>query len=315
MPVCKNCGAQVEVGHNFCPNCGDSQQTEKTAGKNSKKRNWPLILIISVVVVLLIAGALFYFLRSNDEDIPETQPVEDYYAVSFEVEDISAAVQVYADAEHNEEVGSKIQLENGQAVKELPDGDYWFTAKAGGYADYRGEFTVDGEGKKIEFEMDMKEFLYPKEEVNVQNLQGNIEYLKHDPASEEAYEEWYEGNIGMPNSELRVEMDEPAAVLEETQTLHFLLRRTDNSDRIPRFSIELYQDGVLIKTLAENVDVDAPEGEVYTYKFEPEDLEDISGADLELVLSGGRTGGPPEQRNVLEIGAIIWAPNLAVEDQ
>ncbi len=81
----------------------------------------------------------------------------DTYEVTFEeqegLEDVS--IQVYGDADRTEEVGDPVETgAEGEAVKELADGEYWFTAGLEGYEDYEGDFEVDGEAETVEFEME-----------------------------------------------------------------------------------------------------------------------------------------------------------------
>lgn len=63
---CKNCGADIQDGANFCQNCGqklssqtpDLQQTYNNntiVKKNNKKKKTIIISIVSVVVVIIIA--------------------------------------------------------------------------------------------------------------------------------------------------------------------------------------------------------------------------------------------------------------------
>ncbi len=153
------------------------------------------------------------------------------------------------------------------------------------------------------------EYLYPIEELSAVNLTGDISYLQHDPNSDDAEEDWYTQTAIDPN-ELEVLLDDPSGHISGTQTLRFLVRRTNNSTRIPDVEITLYQDGTLIDTLEAGRDVNSPFGEVWTYEFETEDLIDESGEGLEILMEGSRTGGPPPDRNVPEYGAIEWEVSL-----
>ena len=153
--------------------------------------------------------------------------------------------------------------------------------------------------------------LYPVEELTTDNLEGDIEYLQHDPESTDAYENWYEAVDTDDDTELEVGMDDPDSELEGIQTIGVLLRRTDIGTRTdPDVTIELYQDGTLIDTLAEDLEINDPEGEVHYFDFDTEDLIDPSGQGITLEFVGEHTGGQPGvARNTIEYGAIEWEVN------
>jgi len=153
--------------------------------------------------------------------------------------------------------------------------------------------------------IEKEEFLYPVEEIETDNLEGEIGYLQHDPESDDAYDNWYE-SIEIDETELHVGMDAPAEEADGEQTIGVLLRRTDNSDRTPEVTIEMYQDGTHIDTLAEELEIDDPEGEVHYFNFDAADLVDPSGEGVTIELSAPRTGGAPGDRNAAEYGAVEW---------
>ncbi len=156
-----------------------------------------------------------------------------------------------------------------------------------------------------------EEFLHPVEVLYTDNLIGEIDYLKHDPESEDAYENWYEAEEdeqGVSDNELDVAMDQPEDELEGEQNISLLLRRTDNSERrerLPEFSIELNQNGESIFEY-EELEITDTEGEVMYFDFDTSDLSDPSGEGITLELQGLRTGGAQENRNTVEYGAIEW---------
>ena len=117
----------------------------------------------------------------------------------------------------------------------------------------------------------------------------------------------------MDDTELHVGMDAPAEEADGEQTIGVLLRRTDNSDRTPEVTIELYQDGTLIDTLADELEIEDPVGEVHHFNFDADDLVDPSGEDVTVELSAPGTGGPPGDRNTAEYGAVEWDVDTIIE--
>lgn len=78
---CPNCGQPVQPGTVYCSNCGQritsaSWQTPQV--KKESSTNTILIVLLSVLIGLLVAGGIFYLVRSQTrEDKPaNTQPAE-----------------------------------------------------------------------------------------------------------------------------------------------------------------------------------------------------------------------------------------------
>ena len=97
-----------------------------------------------------------------DRSLPFVEPPPPVYAVTFEAEDeeetplAEVLVRVYTDAARTPGslVAPAVSTDaDGVAGKELPDGQYWFTASLEGYETYRGDFTVAGEPKTVAFVM------------------------------------------------------------------------------------------------------------------------------------------------------------------
>ena len=100
---------------------------------------------------------------------PKTEPLE--HTVTFKetnkCKDVS--IQVYNDEECQEanKVGDPITTNNnGEASKDLPDGNYWFIAKFVGYNDYKKDFKVEGIDKTVEFTMVETEYTVSFKEKN-----------------------------------------------------------------------------------------------------------------------------------------------------
>ncbi len=159
-----------------------------------------------------------------------------------------------------------------------------------------------------------EETLYPVDEINSDNVWGSIEYLQHDPESDEAKNDWYESILEGENTELDILLDDPTTEPIDTQTIGVLVRRTDNSDRAPDLDIELWQDGNLIDELIEGLEVEDPNAQIHYLEFNADDLIHQSGEGLELHFSAERSGGAIGDRNAVEYGAVEWIANLAAED-
>ena len=151
-----------------------------------------------------------------------------------------------------------------------------------------------------------EELLYPEEEIFSVNLEGEIEYLQHEPESDDAKDNWYESIYEGEDTDLTVALEEPSEELEGTQTIGILVRRTDNSDREPELSVELWQQDEEIDILLEEEPIEDPIEEIHYLDFEADDLVDPSGEGLELRFTGADSGGPPGDRNTVEYGAVEW---------
>jgi len=83
----------------------------------------------------------------------EPEEVEQHPITFNEINTLeNVEITLYSDENFEEQVGDPVTTdEEGNATKELPDGDYWFTATRWQYPDYQGNFTVEGEAKIVEF--------------------------------------------------------------------------------------------------------------------------------------------------------------------
>jgi len=154
-----------------------------------------------------------------------------------------------------------------------------------------------------------EEMLYPVVEISATNVQGDVEYLQYDPEDGAAYDNWYE-QTAIADNELVVGLDVPSGELDGLQTIGVLVRRTDNSGRVPELTVELHQDGALIDTLLTEQGINDATGVVHYLEFQAGDLVDTSGSGLELHFSAPRSGGPVAERNVVEYGAVEWQANV-----
>ncbi len=181
----------------------------------------------------------------------------------------------------------------------------WSTDEVGEYV-----LSIHSDDDHHEVNITVTDRLYPVSEISTTNVDGDIEYLRFDPESPEAYEDWYEAinPAQNPGTMLHVELDEPGGELSGTQTIAILVRRTDNSNRIPSLDMILYQNGDEIASLT-GVDVSSPVGELFYIEFDATDLDDPTGENMTLHLIGSRTGGAQAQRNTVEYGAVEWHIN------
>ena len=92
----------------------------------------------------------------------------------------------------------------------------------------------------------------------------------------------------------------------DLQLFRIFVRRTDNSEHDPSLDVELYENGVFIDTILNNKTITSPIGEQLTGFWNANLLSDSSGAGVELRIVGTASGGPPGQRNTVEVGAIVW---------
>lgn len=84
------------------------------------------------------------------EDVTVTANFEELeYTVTFAEESELEGVEITVEGEDPITTD-----EDGEATIDLVDGEYDFTATKDGYEDYEGSFTVDGEDKTVDFEME-----------------------------------------------------------------------------------------------------------------------------------------------------------------
>lgn len=78
------------------------------------------------------------------------------FTVTFEEEnnEDGATIKIYSDAEYTTKVGGDLTTANGGiASTDLKDGEYYFKVTLETFAEYKGDFTVDGNTLTVEFEL------------------------------------------------------------------------------------------------------------------------------------------------------------------
>ncbi len=89
------------------------------------------------------------------ESIPEPDRHEVNFREENELEGVT--VKVFTDEQLDEQVGMEVITDStGEAIKELADGEYWFTAEKDIYETYEGDFEVEGSAKTVAFELDIE---------------------------------------------------------------------------------------------------------------------------------------------------------------
>lgn len=96
---CKFCLAELEDGATLCPACGKEVSEEVKAPVKKKNKAWKVALAITGVVVLAIvlAGAILYFMGYADEVLHHLKfwrGNDVYYKLSYTVEDAEAEEQI-----------------------------------------------------------------------------------------------------------------------------------------------------------------------------------------------------------------------------
>ncbi len=101
-----------------------------------------------------------YTIDSLSSDINITVEFEEIPPATYEVtfketnKLDGVSIQLYSDANRTQPLGGPgTTNQNGEAVRTLIDGNYWFTASFNGYEDFEDNFEVNGGDKTVEFEM------------------------------------------------------------------------------------------------------------------------------------------------------------------
>ena len=101
-----------------------------------------------------------YTIDSLSSDINITVEFEEIPPATYEVtfketnKLDGVSIQLYSDANRTQPLGGPgTTNQNGEAVRTLIDGNYWFTASFNGYEDFEDNFEVNEGDKTVEFEM------------------------------------------------------------------------------------------------------------------------------------------------------------------
>ncbi len=148
--------------------------------------------------------------------------------------------------------------------------------------------------------------LYPAAIEEIDNLTGTVGQLEQE-------NDWVAADDSSEDTAIRVSFPTPDSDLDGTQTINIRVRRTDNSNREPELTVELYEDGSSIDTLLGEEEVDSPDGEWFNLTFDAGQIGDPS--QVEIHCSASRTGGSPNDRNTVEFDVIEWEASLAEEEQ
>jgi len=138
--------------------------------KSNVKRITALVsTAILVFSIFTIGPSTFVSAGANNES-------EVTFEDQNDIEDVE--IEVYKDEDLQEKVGDTLTTDSdGQATKDLEDGEYWFNANKEGYYEYQGDFTVDGSDKTVEFAMveveNSIEMSIDSEELKIGDAEGH----------------------------------------------------------------------------------------------------------------------------------------------
>ncbi|MBL4838397.1 MAG: hypothetical protein JKY34_12555 [Kordiimonadaceae bacterium] len=144
------------------------------------------------------------------------------------------------------------------------------------------------------------------------NLTGAVADIQDSPASPDA--NWLTAPGNNVATTVRTSLPTPPNNLNAgaaLQQFRLWVRKTNHSTD-PLMTVELYEDGALIATLATGAGVSSISGQLLTYTWDAALLSAISGVDVECRISGTSGGGKPTNRAALEIGAMAWDADYAV---
>lgn len=141
------------------------------------------------------------------------------------------------------------------------------------------------------------------------NLSGAVAAVQDDPDSPDG--SWLTATDVGADTEARVTFPTPTgnptagAALQEFRVQ---VRRTNTggSNGTPTVAIELYEDGVLVASLASGVGVTSTTGEVVSATWDASSLSTADGSAVECRVFGTNTGGNPSKRRTVEVGAVEW---------
>lgn len=83
------------------------------------------------------------------------------------------------------------------------------------------------------------------------------------------------------------------------------VRKTNHSTD-PTADLLVYENGILMTTLAGSVLVTSTTGQMLSGTWDASILSDVSGVNVELLVNGTVGGGSPGNRASVEVGAVEW---------
>lgn len=144
------------------------------------------------------------------------------------------------------------------------------------------------------------------------NLSGAVTDIQDDPDSPDS--SWLTATDDTANTVTRTSFATPSGTPNtgaDLQEFRLWIRRTANSTREPSVTIELYENGSLVTTITSNAAVVSSSGEIHSATWDATNLSNSDGSGVEVRVAGASTGGPANQRNTVEVGAIEWNADVA----
>lgn len=102
-------------------------------------------------------------------------------------------------------------------------------------------------------------------------------------------------------------MDDPAGALTGTQTISVLASKGSNSND-PSMSINLYENGSLVQSVASTTTITSTTGQVVSGTFNASAISNPANVEIEVLTTSN--SGSPSKRNSVQIDDIQWTVNI-----
>ena len=144
------------------------------------------------------------------------------------------------------------------------------------------------------------ENIVPIEILQITNLNGDVTSIQDDPDDPDSNWLTY---VTVENTLVRVGMDKPSFSPTGSQNVKVLVRPNGPGTNNPTVTIALFSNGTQVATLLNNATLTVQT--VYSLNF-ASSLVNPDGSQVEIQISGTRSGGGTNTRRTVEVGAVRW---------
>jgi len=139
--------------------------------------------------------------------------------------------------------------------------------------------------------------------LELENLSGTVADIIDDPDAPDTL--WLTVVDARLDTVCRVSFPAPSGSLTDTQEFRLWVRKEPGTG-IPQIEISLYEQGTFLQTILPPTNVTSDVGQLFVVTWDYSILSDKNGRDVECYIYGHNSGGTPEERASVAIGAVEW---------